>query len=269
MTVAAVEPPQRSRPTRARAGRLVLLRLGQLGVLHHGHRGLPRPVPDRRSPRTPSGRRTGDVHVLGHPDRVRFGLRVRGVALGDPAGVRAAGGRRDRRPVLAQEAAAGAVRLHRCRRDHRDGVPHRRPVPARRRAVPRSPTSRSARASSSTTRSCRSSPARTSATGSPASAGRIGYIGGGLLLLLNLVVLHARRRRSACPRATSPAGASSRPACGGPRSPRCRCCGCATGRRSPARRTGSVLHRRVPAARATLRKHAGVPADALLPRSRS
>ena len=43
---------------------------------------------------------------------------------------------RDRRPVGAQEAAAGRCRLHRRRRHHRDALPHRRPLPARRGAVP-------------------------------------------------------------------------------------------------------------------------------------
>ena len=94
-----------------RAHRLVLLRLGQLGLPDHGHHRVPRPVPDHRR-RAGRRLRAGRGHLrrvrapAGHPRGGRLLLPVPDLAVGVPDRVRAAGHRGDRRPVGAQEAAA-------------------------------------------------------------------------------------------------------------------------------------------------------------------
>jgi len=68
----------------------------------------------------------------------------------------------------------------------------------------------------------------------------IGYLGGGLLLLLKPGGSHSRwATASARPR--SRGGALSRRASGGPPSPRCRCVGCRTVRADAGERRGGVL----------------------------
>ena len=106
-------PGCRPRPGAApRAVRLVLLRLGQLGLHHDGRHRLPRPVPDldrRGAPPTPTAGSTRWASAM-PPGSL---LRLRRLAVGAAAGVRAAGDRRRRRPHRPQAAAAGGARLPR------------------------------------------------------------------------------------------------------------------------------------------------------------
>ena len=107
---------RRARPTEhpPRAGRLVLLRLGQLRLLHHGHRGLPRPVPDRDRRergrlRTDDACRDATVYPLGIAGRAgSFYPYVLSLSV-HPAGAGPAGHRRDRRPVRTARASCSAL----------------------------------------------------------------------------------------------------------------------------------------------------------------
>ena len=206
------------------------------------------------------------MHVAGHPDRGRVVVRVHGVALGPAAGVRAAGGRRDRRPVVAQEAS--------CWRCSPTSVPAR---PSRWCSSPATGGCSASvlfivanvalGASSVVYNSFLPQIAGPDERDRVSSIGwAIGYIGGGLLLALNLVALHARRHARPVQGRRRPLVASCRPACGGPRSRRCRCCGCTTGRRSPARRTGSVLTDGFRQLGTTLRHMRAFPLTLVLPR---
>ena len=97
-------PPRRPR-AQAGALRLVLLRLGDVGLQHLGDDRLPRPVPDR-------GRRdaAGADERLSLPRPVHRGRQLvllRAVGVGAPAGARAADHRRRRRPDGPQAGDAG------------------------------------------------------------------------------------------------------------------------------------------------------------------
>ena len=127
----------------AGTGRLVLLRLGQLGLLHHGHLRLPRPVPDLdrrergRLRSTPTPCDDARLYPLGIPvaPGSLFAYTVSLSVLLQVFVLPVAGAIADRsshkKQLLALFAYIGV------RRHHRAAVPHRRPVPARRGPVPR------------------------------------------------------------------------------------------------------------------------------------
>ena len=91
----------------------------------------------------------------------------------------------------ASSARSELLAVFALRRRARDDGPvlrRRRPLPARRRRCSSSPTSRSARRSSSTTPSCPRSPSPDERDAVSSRGWAFGYLGGGLLLLLNLVL---------------------------------------------------------------------------------
>ena len=235
-----------------------------LGVQHHGGHGLPRPAAHRhhRGGRRLGGRRP-PARAHGRCGGV---LPVRRVALGDPAG-----GRAPARSVASPTARSARSRCSRCS-----------PTSAR---SPRwactsstasatcsaagcscSPTSRSAQRWWSTTRSCPRSPRPTTGTRCPPAGWAFGYLGGGLLLALNLALYVVSGRDRHQRRARGPDQHPVGRACGGPCSRWSRCAPAHRGaRRSPTTRAS----RSSPAASAssltTLREIRRVPADAAVP----
>ena len=152
--------------------RLVLLRLGDVGLQHLGDDRLPRPVPDldRRGGRRRRRAASTRWASASPPGSL---LRLRAVAVGARPGAGAAAHRGDRRPHRSQAADARGVRVRSARWLH-DGDVLRRATSAICSApgCSSSPTSASAPPPSSTTRGCPTSPRPTTATPSPAAAGR-------------------------------------------------------------------------------------------------
>ena len=271
---AADDRPDR-RPVRLRAAqraaRLVLLRLGQLGVRHHGRDRPVRAVPDLgrgagrlRAAGTDENPCTADLAVLGlgvsPGSLVFYVVTVATIVSALILPVVGAAGRplgRSKKPLMAGFAWAGQpVRRGDVPR-RRDGLAARggaavagQPVPGR-------------RAWSSTTRSCARSPRPDERDRVSSRGWAFGYLGGGLLLAVNLVRGARPRRVRARARRWRCGSACSAPAVWWAAFTVIPYRGLRTGRRSTVVRRAAVAWsgRASASCWTTLREHAWLPDD--------